>query len=415
MKLDADRPKVLIVGGGIGGVATALACARRGITATVIERAAELAEIGAGLQLGPNGVRILRGLDVLDVVERTAVAPRRAVMLDVNSGEEIYSLEFDDAFVERFGARYTVMHRGDLFATLLAAARATGLVEVIPGKQVVAVEQDEDGATAQCADGTTYTGAVLVGADGLNSTVRKALIGDGEPLVSDYVIYRGPGPRPEGVEDAVMLYTGDRHHLMQYPMQGGEMLNRVMSFKSVRGTPGSDAWGAPEELFETFADSCDYVRGALAEMDTSKRWFLCDRAPTSGWSQGRMTLLGDAAHAMRQYLAQGAVQALEDAVAFSASMSDHADDPIGALKSYEAVRYPRVAAVQRNTRFFGELTHLGGVAAALRNYIFSQLPAGDFRFLDWLYGVDAPPPVEAPSWLDLYDPATAHTGREASV
>lgn len=401
--MTSDRATVLIVGGGIGGVATALACARRGITARVLERASELAEIGAGLQLGPNGVRILRGLDVLDVVERTAVVPRRAVMLDVNTGAEIYSLAFDDTFVARFRERYTVMHRGDLFATLLAAARETGRVEVLPGKEVVAVEQDDDGATAHCADGTSYRGDLLVGADGLHSAVRRTVIGDAAPLASDYVVYRGPGPRPAGIEDAVMLYTGDRHHLMQYPMQGGEMLNRVMSFKSVRGAPGDDAWGTPDELFETFADSCDYVRGALAEMDTSKRWFLCDREPTPGWSQGRITLLGDAAHAMRQYLAQGAVQALEDAVALGQCVADQADDPVRALKSYEALRYPRVSAVQRNTRFFGELTHLGGVAATLRNYIFSQLPAGDFRFLDWLYGVDAPPPVEPPSWLDLYD------------
>lgn len=402
-----DAPTVLVVGGGIGGVATALACARRGISVRVLERAAELNEIGAGLQLGPNGVRILRDLDVLDVVERSAVTPRRAVMLDVTSGEEIYSLDFDEAFVARFGARYTVMHRGDLFTTLLDAARATGLVDVLPGKQVLAVEQDDDGARAHCADGTEYRGAVLVGADGLHSVVRKVVIADDEPLVSDYVVYRGPGPRPDGVEDAVMLYTGDRHHLMQYPMQGGEMLNRVMSFKSVRALPESEDWGTPDELAETYADACEYVQGALREMDTSKRWFLCDRAPVPGWSQGRVTLLGDAAHAMRQYLAQGAVQALEDAAAISAALAENPDDLVGALKSYEAARYPRASAVQRNTRFFGELTHLGGIGAALRNYIFSQLPRGDFRFLDWLYGIDAPPPVETPSWLDLYDSATA--------
>jgi len=383
-------------------VSPALALARAGILVQVLERAPIIEEIGAGLQLAPNAGRVLHRLGVFDVVKRTAVLPRRAVMLDVTTGREIYSMDLGSAFVDRFGLPYTVMHRGDLLTALLQGCADTGFVEINPGREVVALEQDPDLVTAHCADGSSYSADVLVGADGLNSAVRKCVLDDKPPLMSRYVIYRGPGPRPAGVEDAVMLYTGDRHHLMQYPIHGGEMLNRVASFESTRGEPGSAEWGAPEELAERFAGACDYVCDAIREVDTSKRWGLFDREPAAGWSQGRVTLLGDAAHPMRQYLAQGAAQALEDALSLSACLASAAGEVAAALKTYESIRYPRVSAIQRNTRYFGQFTHIGGVAATVRDYMLSMLPNTDYRFLDWLYGEGGEPAPEAPSHLGLY-------------
>lgn len=399
----SDVTRVLVVGGGIGGVATALACARQGIDVRVLEQAQELSEIGAGLQLGPNGVRTLRSFGVLDAVERTAVPPRRIVLLDVDTDEEIFAINCGEEFVARYGERYTVMHRGDLFAALLDSARATGLVEVLPRKTVVGIDQNDSGATAHCADGTSYTGEVLIGADGLRSYVRQVVIGDGDPLVSDYVVYRGPGPRPDGIEDAVKLYAGHRHHIMQYPIQGGEQLNRVFSFKSTRGAPGSETWGTPEELFETFANASDYVKSALESVDVSKRWLLCDRRPTPGWTQGRVTLLGDAAHAMRQYLAQGAVQAIEDADVLARCLVQRADDVTSALKAYEEIRYPRTTAVQQVTRFWGELSHVGGIARTMRDYTLRQLGDRVYDFFDWLYLANPPAPLQVPDSLGLYD------------
>ncbi|MFF0106371.1 FAD-dependent oxidoreductase [Streptomyces hirsutus] len=397
-----SRPHVLVIGGGIGGFTTALACARRGMSVHVLERAPEIKEIGAGLQLGPNAGRLLGELGVLDSVLRTAVLPERFVILDAYTGREIYQARFGQALAERFGAPYTVMHRADLLDTLLQGSLATGLVTAFTGKEVVGVEQDARGATVTCADGSTHSADVVIGADGLRSAVRREVLDDSEPAVSRYAIYRGPGPRPEGVEDAVTLYAGDGLHLMQYPIQGGELLNRVASFRSDRGAPGSDTWAPPEELFERFADTCDPVREALHHLDLGKRWEQFDRKPMPGWAQGRVALLGDAAHPMRQYLAQGAGQAMEDAVALAAALADSPDDPVTALKEYEEIRFPRAAAVQRNTRFFGEMVHLGGVGAVLRDFAFSSLTADDYSLAEWLYGTGGAPAPQPPARLDFY-------------
>lgn len=193
-----SRPHVLVIGGGIGGFTTALACARRGMSVHVLERAPEIKEIGAGLQLGPNAGRLLGELGVLDSVLRTAVLPERFVILDAYTGREIYQARFGQALAERFGAPYTVMHRADLLDTLLQGSLATGLVTAFTGKEVVGVEQDARGATVTCADGSTHSADVVIGADGLRSAVRREVLDDSEPAVSRYAIYRGPGPRPEG-------------------------------------------------------------------------------------------------------------------------------------------------------------------------------------------------------------------------
>ncbi|NBE50560.1 FAD-dependent monooxygenase [Streptomyces boluensis] len=396
--------EILIAGGGIGGVATALACARRGITVTVLERAAEFGEVGAGLQIGPNAWRVLRELGVLDGLAGRAVLPSRWALTDITTGEEIFSLPFGEAFEERYGAPYAVMHRGELLTALITACRGTGLVTLVPGKEITEVGQDGESATAHCADGTSLTADALVAADGLRSVIRAQLLDAEPPLLSSYVVYRGPGPRPEGIEDAVMLYVGDGIHYMQYPISGGTMLNRVASFKSTRGEPGTDEWGTPQELTEKFAGAMAYVRQAVAEMDIGKRWPLCDRKPLAGWAQGRITLLGDAAHPMNQYLAQGACQALEDALALGAALAETPGDPAAAFKSYEAARFPRSSAVQELTRFVGDFCHFGGAAALLRDHFLARLSAEDrYAYTDWLYRADGTLPSRAlPAHVDLY-------------
>jgi 3-hydroxybenzoate 6-monooxygenase len=395
-------PRVTVVGGGIGGFTTALALARRGMDVTVLERAPEFKEIGAGLQLAPNAGKILKGLGVYDAVLATAVRPRRFAIVDVYSGTELYQTALGDALSRRFGAPYVVLHRHDLLTALMEAAKATGRVEAISGKEVVDLAQDAGGVHVTCADGTSHRSDVLLGADGLRSVVRRHILDESDPLTSDYVIYRGPGPRTEDIEDAVMLYTGHGMHMMQYPMQGGTMVNRVVSFRSTRGVPGSDEWGTEEELFERFGGACDHVRRALDSLDLEKKWVQFDRMPQAGWARGRVALLGDAAHAMRQYLAQGAGQAMEDAIAVADALSSTPDEVAHALASYEAARYPRATAVQMNTRFFGEFTHLGGVEAVVRNYLLKSMRSDDYEFVEWLYGdqdVAAPVPPKA---LALY-------------
>lgn len=407
-----DEPRVLIIGGGIGGVATALACAQAGIGVRLLERAPELREIGAGLQLGPNAGRVLQALGVFDAAARTAVLPRRAVVINAGTGEEVASLWFDADFTARYGAPYTVMHRGDLLTALLGGCAATGMVEILTGKEVTAFEQDADRVSVSCADGTAFDATAVIGADGIHSTIRKTVIGPDAPLVSSYAIYRGPGPRPAGTEDAVMLYAGNGYHLMQYPMHGQEMINRVASFVTPGLRPGDPGWGSLAELDRAFAPACDAVKEGITHLDTGKVWQLPDRAPASGWSAGRVTLLGDAAHAMRQYLAQGAGQALEDALCVSQCLAsalagEGLSGVPAAFARYEATRYPRTTAVQRWTRYFGELVHMGGVAATLRDHVFRSLPPGAAPNVDWLYARNPPPPPEVPDGLSLYSAAFA--------
>ncbi len=405
--------EIIIVGGGIGGVSTALSCARQGFPVTVLERAPEFGEVGAGLQVGPNAWRVLDSLGVARRLSGRAVLPSRWALMDIVTGNEIFSLPFGVKFESRYGAPYAVMHRGELLTALLDACRATGLVRLLAGKEVVAVEQDDESATARCSDGSSYTADALVAADGLRSTIRARFLDPEPPLVSPYVIYRGPGPRPEGVENAVMLYVGDGVHYMQYPISGGTMLNRVASFKSTRGEPGSPGWGTPEELTERFADAIPYVREAIGEMDLDRRWPLCDRKPMAGWAQGRITLLGDAAHPMNQYLAQGACQALEDALALGAALAAAPEDPAAAFASFEKARYPRVSAVQEFTRFIGDFCHFGGAAALLRDHFLGGLDAADrYDYLDWLYAEGGSAP-RMPDHVDLY--ALAGDVRESRV
>ncbi len=385
--------EVIIVGGGIGGVATALACAFRGIRVTVLERHGEFGEVGAGLQVGPNAWRVLSDLGVLDSLVQRVVLPGRWALRDITTGQEIFALPFGAAFEERYGAPYAVMHRGELLTALLAACRATGLVTALAGKEITHISQDAGSVTAHSADGEAFTAQAAIAADGLRSTIRAQLLDDDAPLVSDYVVYRGPGPRPEGIEDAVMLYVGDGMHYMQYPISGGTMVNRVASFKSTRGAPLSDDWGTPDELVEKFAGATAHVRTAVAQLDTSRRWPLCDRKPRSGWARGRVVLLGDAAHPMNQYLAQGACQALEDAVVLARSLADTPGDPVAAFKSYEEERFPRTSAIQEYTRFIGDFCHFGGAAALLRDHFLAGLAIEErYAYTDWLYGAGTPVP-----------------------
>lgn len=394
--------RVAVIGCGIGGISTALALARRGISVAVHERAPEIGEVGAGLQVGPNAGRILADLGVLDYLRVQAVLPERAVMKDIESGAEIIAIPLD-VFPERYGAPYRVMHRGDLLSALLRAAQDTGLVSIHPGKELTDIRQSTTSATAVFADGTTTTAEVVIGADGIRSRVRQILGDDSPPLASNYVIYRGTFPKTDEFENAVTLQTGPHHHVMHYPIRGGEEMNLVCSFRSERGPVGSDAWGTVEELDAAFANANPVVRSAISHLDRSKKWVQFDRAPKPGWSDGRVLMVGDAAHAAHQYFAQGACQALEDAVVL-ADLAADADDIAAAFPDFESIRYPRTTAVQRGSRFWGELTHVERAEAAERDALLASIGDRGLDYLDWLYG-EAPLPIPAiPDSRDVYLP-----------
>ncbi|EGX58059.1 3-hydroxybenzoate 6-hydroxylase XlnD [Streptomyces zinciresistens K42] len=393
---------VAVAGGGIGGLAAALATARAGHRVTLVERAARFGEIGAGLQLAPNASLALDELGVLPAVRRTAVTPPRLVMMDALTGDEVTSLDLRAAaYTARFAHPYLVTHRTDLHAALLAACQEHPGVTLRTGHTVTGAEQDGSAVRLRFREGhPALTADAAVAADGLHSRLRRALVGDGEPVCSRYVAFRGalPAARMSGrmsrhaASEAVMVWAGPRMHLVQYPLRRGELYNQVAVFESDRWTPDSDDWGTEAELEERFAGACEAVRDALPLVSRDRRWPLYDRLPTDSWAHGRIALLGDAAHPMLQYLAQGACQALEDAVALGHALGEHAD-PARAFTAYADRRRERAARVQTGARRFGELCHLEGMGATLRNMLLASRGPEAFDDISWVW---TPAPVPVP-------------------
>jgi salicylate hydroxylase len=317
--------------------------------------------------------------------------------MDAMSGEQITALETGDAFVKKFGYPYFVTHRADLLEALLKACRQSDNVTLSPSKDVTDVELLPAGARVTCTDDSVYECDALIGADGLRSRVRTLLVDDGEPVSSAYVAYRGTVPMPEmkklsgfGELDEMIIWAGPGLHLVQYPVRRGELCNQVAVFHSKAHEAGATEWGTVEELDEAFADVCPAVAGGVSKIDRSRHWQLFDRLPIDGWSQGHVTLLGDAAHPMLQYLAQGACQALEDSAMLAESVQAHGGDAVPAFKAYEAVRAPRTARVQTSARLFGDVLHIDGVGASMRSALLRMRAHDDFSDMDWLYGYVMP-------------------------
>lgn len=387
----------LVLGGGIGGLATALALGRRGYPVQVLERAPEFGEIGAGLQVAPNASRILDALGILDSVTKDAFFPRRLVLMDAISGAEITALQTGAAFLERFGYPYFVTHRADLLQALLDACAAQENVRLEAGKDVVAIDPQPEGARVTCADGSVYDCDALVGADGLRSVARQLVVDDGEPSYHGYVAYRGTVPMKDmqsraGLDELneMVIWTGPGMHLVQYPVRRGELCNQVVTFHSPAWEAGAQDWGTSEELEQTFAGACPAVASGVALIDRSRHWELVDRLPVENWTYDHITLLGDAAHPMLQYLAQGACQALEDAIVLAESVHTHGGDVGPAFKAYQTERQARTALVQTNARLFGEVLHIGGVGASMRTALLRQRSPQDFTDVEWLYDYRAP-------------------------
>lgn len=382
------RIPTLIVGGGIGGLSTALALSRAGRPAHVLERATEFGEIGAGLQLAPNATRIFKKLGVLDAIKSHSVAPSRLVWMDALKHKKITEIDLGKSFIERYETPYLVLHRSDLLDVLLDACRNNRLVTLEPGRDVVDIEPDSGFVRVRCADGASYEAELLVGADGLRSRVRSQIHHD-QPVCSEYVAYRGTLPMKEMSEhaglDNVVMWVGPDMHFVQYPVRRGELYNQVAVFRSKRYKPDSDDWGTVEEFDAHFAQTCDYVQNCAKQMWRDKRWPMYDREPVLEWTRDNIALLGDAAHPMLQYIAQGACQAVEDADAFAACLNKFPDDISAALSSYQSTRAYQAARVQITARAMGRFFHLQGAAAEVRNKIMSSRVANDYSPIDWLY------------------------------
>lgn len=392
---------VLIVGGGIGGLANALALSRAGLRVRVLEQASQFGEVGAGLQISPNCTRILREWGLLDEVISLGVRPRRITMKDALDGEVLTWLDLADVD-RRYGAPYVVIHRTDLQGVLLRACRSGG-VELVTDAQVTAYENLADGAAVSFAGGR-QTAPVVVAADGLHSVARQRLVGDA-PVNSAYVAYRGTVPVHEvdptevSLED-VVVYIGPHRHFVQYPLRRGEILNQVAVFRSPRALAGEADWGTPDELEAGFAGSCAQVSTGLTRMWRDRWWRMYDRDPILSFVRGRIALTGDAAHPPLQYLAQGAVMAIEDAWVLAeqvrARSRDGAPDWDSALAAYDAVRPEHCRRVVTGARDWGDLWHRTGLEREWRNQVLRARDIHDYRYVDWLYGPTALTPGQEP-------------------
>jgi 2-polyprenyl-6-methoxyphenol hydroxylase-like FAD-dependent oxidoreductase len=392
MIANAKRAPVLIVGGGIGGLAAALALAQKGYPVQLLEQAAEFKEIGAGIQLGPNVFRMFELLGLTKLINRTAVYPQSMIMRDAMTGEEVTRVPLaDERFLNKFKYPYGVTHRSDLHAAILEACRGSDLIELHPSQKVVDVAERGDRVIVRTEDGRTYEGGALIGCDGLWSATRAHLVGYGKAAVSGHIAYRAVIPTAEMPEqyrwDSIVLWGGDKVHLVHYPLRRGELFNLVAVFHSDRFEEGWDSYGDPVELQERFAGKCEPVRTLLTKIESWRMWVLSDRPPIKEWSRGRMTLLGDAAHPMLQYLAQGACMAIEDAVCLADQVEKARGDFVSAFQAYQAMRYLRTGRVQIMARVYGEFYHATGVARELRNLTLgSRTPEQAIDAMDWLYG-----------------------------
>jgi 3-hydroxybenzoate 6-monooxygenase len=390
MSSNANQAPVLVVGGGIGGLSTALALARKGVAVQVLEQAPEFMEIGAGIQLGPNVFRMFEVLGLTEQMFHWCAFPEGLEFRDSITAETIVDMKIDQRFHDKYHAPYGVIHRADMLNVILDACKKSNLIKLATSQKVIAIDDTGGGVTVKIETGETYTGAALIGCDGLWSTVRETIVGDGKPVVSGHIAYRAVLPTSEWPAEyrlpKMIVWCGEKTHLVHYPLRRGELFNLVVVFHSDRYEEGWDTYGDPAELHERFKDKCEPVRTLLQKVNAWKMWVLCDRPAIKNWSKGRITLLGDAAHPMLQYLAQGGNTAMEDAVCLANQVEAMPGDYEGAFKKYQELRYLRTARVQLMARVFGEIYHASGVNRELRNKLLHEWSQEGSIDMSWLYG-----------------------------
>lgn len=386
----SNRAPVLVAGGGIGGLAAALALSRQGIAVKVLEQSSQIGEIGAGIQLGPNAFCAFDALGVGERARRTAVYTDRLLMMDAIDESEVANMPVGEAFRRRFGNPYAVAHRADVHLALHEGVQASDRIEVLTSTRIDRIESRGSEVVAIDGDGREHRGAALVGCDGVKSAVRQQFIGD--PVrVSGHVVYRAVVDEPRFPDDlkwnAPCVWVGPNYHLVHYPLRGGEQYNVVVTFHSRKPETWGVTDGSQEEVLSYFTVIHDKPRQLLSLPKSWRRWATADREPVARWSFGRVTLLGDAAHPMLQYLAQGACMALEDAVTLGEAIRATGGDLERAFELYQRSRVARTARVVLMTREMGRIYHAQGVERLVRNDLWrGRTPERYYDALEWLYG-----------------------------
>jgi salicylate hydroxylase len=397
----ATSDPILVSGGGLGGLAVALALGRQGRRVRVLEQTAELGAIGYGIQLGPNVFPMFERLGIAEAMLAESILPRACILFDALTGEELTRIPDERSLRTRFGHPYVVIHRVDLHKVLLDACKATDGITLEPSTSVAGFRQEDGAVSITTEDGRTLTGAALIGADGLHSLVRASIVGDGEPKPIGYVAHRTVVPMdrvPAGVQrDISALWIGPRFHLVHYPLRRNTLFNIVAVFRTdTYGEKGDSAFNTAE-VERTYKTAHPVMKSLLAMMDLSRRWVIADRDPVRRWSAGRVTILGDAAHPALQTFAQGACMAIEDAVHLAELIGQTGDDFETAFKRFETSRCVRTARVQLEGRRLWEGYHAEGIARDVWLDTFGRRSAADTcECLAWLYE-GAALPGHAPS------------------
>ena len=396
-KSDCDPLRLAVVGGGIGGLATALALLRRGIDVDVYEQSEELKEVGAGIQISANGTRVLDELGLEATLRGVQVIPSRRELRHWKSGETWHWFELGNASIERHGARHMLLHRGDLHNILANAVRALKSDAIKLGMRCVAVTQTNERVEIRFETGEQANAAFVIGADGIHSRVRDCLFGADQAQFTGCVAWRGLVPMdrlPPHISRSVGTnWLGPKGNVLHYPIRRGEIMNFCSSVE--RTDWRIESWiveGATEELANDFRGWHPDVHAIIQNIEAPLKWALMVRPPMDHWTKGRITLLGDACHPTLPYLGQGAVMAIEDAYVVAACLEKYARDPAIAFARYEEIRRDRTAAVVRKSHenrkqiFSPALADEGGIALAVTQEWQQERAA---ERLDWLYTYDA--------------------------
>lgn len=388
---------VVLAGGGVGGMTAALALLRRGIEVTVLEQAPALTEVGAGIQISPNGNRALDHLGVFESLRQLSCDPVRKEFRLWNTGRPWPMFDLGPMAVERYGYPYLTVYRPDLLKALEDGVRAEADDVIRLGSRVVGVEQDEASATVVLEDGTRVTGDVVIGSDGVRSVVRNTVWGESNPQFSGMVAWRGLIPMenlPEHLQASVgSTWIGPGGHAVSYPLHGGELMNFVATIEGKTWTvPAGNEPGTVEECLADFEGWHEDIQTLITASPRLLKWALVSREPIPAWTSGRISLLGDAAHATLPFLAQGAVHSIEDGVVLARALEAYGDDPALALKRYEHARIERTSRMVRGATANTDRFHSRELATEERAQAYlerewSHEPIAD-RY-DWLYSYDA--------------------------
>ena len=378
---------VVIAGAGLGGLTAAIALAQRGLRVDIYEQTAELGEIGAGVHISPNGIHVMRALGLGDAVDAVAARPRSIATQHYATSEVNFENPFDDNFTERYGAPFYSFHRADLHNLLTEAATRSDAITIHLDHQLTGVEENEGDVTARFANGNEVNAKLLVGADGVHSVVRKHLHGDVETRFTGHVAYRGMVAAEdidaERIAGRFNIWVGPGKHVVAYPVRRGELINYVALVEEEGWS--DESWTIKTEasnLHAAFENWNETVR-TLVQMTREGqcyKWALLGRDPLPFWSTENITLLGDSAHPMVPYLAQGLVMAIEDAWVLAACLSG-TENQSEALKGYEQARHERTSAIQRAAWEQGQMNH-----AVDRDPGGDDFKGGKFADPGWIYG-----------------------------